>query len=344
MATRAYSTLLAIPGRKIGHVQLVHLPECVPPEPLGPPTGAPPQPPPAPTKHPIAMIVAHETALSTLSVPPSGKLIATTSARGTLVRVWDTVTGNRLRELRRGSDQAEIYGVAFRPDEQELCVWSDKGTVHVFSLVSGSGASYVLSHSHSLRFFKSAVPLRNRHSKLSPLTPFLPLPFKIFGSEWSYATYSIPSQQSHIALSTTSIRSQSKGITEEDKCVVGWIQAPVDENDPTHLEHQLVALTYTGGWYRLKLPGESGSQTSSPGEPGSLPGSPRFGTSPLPVSPPSIKGGVGNRGNLPRNRTPSVSSMRTDKGKEREKSDAEAKPSRKCTLEEYRKFGRWDGW
>lgn len=89
------------------------------------------------------MIVAHETALSTLSVPPSGKLIATTSARGTLVRVWDTVTGNRLRELRRGSDQAEIYGVAFRPDEQELCVWSDKGTVHVFSLVSGSGASYV---------------------------------------------------------------------------------------------------------------------------------------------------------------------------------------------------------
>ena len=148
MATGAYSTLLAIPGRKIGHVQLVHLPECVPPEPLGPPTGAPPQPPPAPTKHPVSMIVAHETALSTLSVPPSGKLIATTSARGTLVRVWDTVTGNRLRELRRGSDQAEIYGVAFRPDEQELCVWSDKGTVHVFSLVSGSGASYVLSYSH----------------------------------------------------------------------------------------------------------------------------------------------------------------------------------------------------
>lgn len=154
MATGAYSTLLAIPGRKIGHVQLVHLPECVPPEPLGPPTGAPPQPPPAPTKHPVSMIVAHENALSTLSVPPSGKLIATTSARGTLVRVWDTVTGNRLRELRRGSDQVEIYGVAFRPDEQELCVWSDKGTVHIFSLVSGSGASYVLPCLHLWQLFE----------------------------------------------------------------------------------------------------------------------------------------------------------------------------------------------
>jgi len=118
----------------------------------------------------------------------------------------------------------------------------------------------------------------------------------------------------------------------------------VDENDPMHLEHQLVALTYTGGWYRLRLPGDSGSQIPSPRDTGSLPGSPRSGTSPLPMSPPSIKGGVGSKGNQPRNRTISVSSMRTDKGKEREKGDGEAKPSRKCTLEEYRKFGRWDGW
>jgi len=118
----------------------------------------------------------------------------------------------------------------------------------------------------------------------------------------------------------------------------------VDENDPTHLEHQLVALTYTGGWYRLRLPGDSGSRTSSPGETGSLPGSPKLAARPLPMPPPTIKGGVVNKGNLPRHRTSSVSSVKTDKGKEKEKGDAEAKPSRKCTLEEYRKFGRWDGW
>jgi len=174
MATGAYSTLLAIPGRKIGHVQLVHLPECIPPEPLGPPTGAPPQPPPAPTKHPVSMIVAHETALSTLSVPPSGKFIATTSARGTLVRVWDTVTGNRLRELRRGSDQAEIYGVAFRPDEQELCVWSDKGTVHVFSLVSGSGASYALSRFRPWQPLESVFLLETGTPSSPPSHRFCP--------------------------------------------------------------------------------------------------------------------------------------------------------------------------
>jgi hypothetical protein len=57
-----------------------------------------------------------------------------------LVRIWDSFTGKLVREFRRGSDKADIYGVAFRPDERELCVWSDKGTVHVFALVS-SGAS-----------------------------------------------------------------------------------------------------------------------------------------------------------------------------------------------------------
>jgi len=56
------------------------------------------------------------------------------------VRIWDSVTGKLVREFRRGSDKADIYGVAFRPDEQELCVWSDKGTVHVFTLVV-SGAT-----------------------------------------------------------------------------------------------------------------------------------------------------------------------------------------------------------
>lgn len=61
------------------------------------------------------------------------------------MRVWDAWSGALIKELRRGVDKAEIYGVAFRPDESEVCVWSDKGTVHVFKIVtppstsSGSG-------------------------------------------------------------------------------------------------------------------------------------------------------------------------------------------------------------
>lgn len=141
MATAAYSTLLTIAGRQLGHVQLVHLPPCAPPVPIElHPSSPPRKPPPPPTKHPVSIIAAHETALTTLSVPASGRLLATTSSRGTLVRIWDSLSGKLVRELRRGTDKADIYGVAFRPDEQELCVWSDKGTVHVFTLVA-SGPS-----------------------------------------------------------------------------------------------------------------------------------------------------------------------------------------------------------
>ena len=141
MATAAYSTLLAIPGRQMGHVHLIHLPPCAPSEPLGPPTSAPPRPPTRPVKHPVSMFIAHESALTTLTVPPSGSLVATSSSRGTLIRIWDSTTGKRVREFRRGTDKAEIYGVAFRPDEREVCVWSDKGTIHVFTLADDTGSS-----------------------------------------------------------------------------------------------------------------------------------------------------------------------------------------------------------
>ncbi|KAI0750920.1 WD40-repeat-containing domain protein [Daedaleopsis nitida] len=321
LATAAYSTLLVIPGRQMGHIQLVHLPPCPPPQPIGPPSSTPPpRPPPAPTKHPVSIIAAHTTALNTLSVPPSGRLLATTSSRGTLIRIWDTNTGKLVKEFRRGSDKAEIYGVAFRPDEREVCVWSDKGTVHVFALIAGSGAS-------------------NRQSTFSPLTPFLPLP-KYFDSEWSYAQYRIPTQSSHFSISAQPAKSPTADVVDEEKCVVGWIQvAPEDQDESGRIlpvEHQLIALTFTGGWYRLSLPTSSVASTST-----SSPLVPQHSTSlqnPLSASPPSVKTISMAR---PRSSSGSSFTTRPDKGKERER---EEKPGRECILREYRRFGRWDGW
>jgi len=303
MATAPYSTLLTIAGRQIGHVQLIHLPPCPLPALTGPPSSLLPQkPPPPPPKHPVSIIAAHTSALTTLSMPPSGRLFATTSTRGTLVRVWDSTSGKLVKEFRRGTDKADIYGVAFRPDEQELCVWSDKGTVHVFTLVVSGTA--------------------NRQSSLSPLTPFLPLP-KYFESEWSYAQYRIPVQSSHISLSS---RSSVADLPEEERCVVGWINL-TDDPSQTAPDYQLIALTFTGGWYRLSLPKVGSSSKRSSGS---------FSAS---GSPP--KSSLG-----PHTRSVSGSSAtgRLDKGKEKEKDREEKKYSRNCILQEYRRFGRWDGW
>lgn len=228
-----------------------------------------------------------------------------------MVRVWDALSGKLVREFRRGADKAEIYGVAFRPDEKELCVWSDKGTVHVFGLGAGGGPS-------------------NRQSSMSTFTSLLP---KYFSSEWSYAQYRIPTQTAHISMSAGPAKSPTADDIDEEKCVVGWIQGPVDDEDGPQ-EYQLVALTYTGGWYRLSLPGATPiSHTShTPGH---------FSTTPLPTSSssPSIKGHTEFRPRSGSNS--SFSTSRPDKGKEREK---EGRESRECVLKEYRRYGRWDGW
>lgn len=113
--------------------------------------------------------------------------------------------------------------------------------------------------------------------------------------------------------------------------MVGWIQAPVEDVESNQVEHQLVALTYTGGWYRLGLPKKLSSAAVVPTSP--------IGASPLSASPPSVKSKKHN----PRSYSGS-SFSKNDKGKEREGSDKDGKESRDCKLEEYRKFGRWDGW
>ncbi|KAF4619704.1 hypothetical protein D9613_005140 [Agrocybe pediades] len=310
LATEPYSTLLAIAGRQVGHVQLIHLPPCPPPVPRNPPPSSPPRkPPPPPSRHPVSVLIAHTSALTTLSMPASGRLLATTSVRGTLVRVWDAMTGNLVREFRRGSDKAEIYGVAFRPDEQELCVWSDKGTVHVFNLMV-SGAT-------------------NRQSTFSQLSSILPIP-KYFESEWSYAQYRIPVQSSHISLSATS-RSSTTDLAEEERCVVGWIEAPSDgSSDAPNKEFQLIVLTFTGGWYRLRIPKLPGSSKRGSGQ---SPSKGSFGSPPKLSSIPQHIGSISG----------SSVTGRLDKGKEKQQS-SDKKESRNCSLEEYRRFGRWDGW
>ena len=163
----------------------------------------------------------------------------------------------------------------------------------------------------------------NRQSSLSPLTPFLPLP-KYFESEWSYAQYRIPVQSSHISLSS---RSSAADLPEEERCVVGWINL-TDPSQGTP-EYQLIALTFTGGWYRLSLPKTGHLPKRNTGS---------SSTSLVPRSPPKSFG--------PHTQSISGSSTasRLDKGKEKEKGREEKKDSRNCILQEYRRFGRWDGW
>ncbi|KAF8338727.1 WD40-repeat-containing domain protein [Cantharellus anzutake] len=352
VATAHNSTLLTIPGKQLGHVQLVRLPPCPPPPP--PPLPSVSSPAPFDTTNsriPGSFIAAHSTPLTTLSVAASGRLLSTTSEQGTLIRIWDAFTGKLVRELRRGMDKARFYGVSFRGDETEVCVWSDKGTVHIFNIFDRDAEGNKSS---------------NRQSSLNPLTPFIKLP-KYFRSEWSYASYRLPGPTAHIALSSAlgsagdNPRSIDAG--EAEKCVVGWIQVPVRVEEEfveeEVMQYQLLALTYSGCWYRLSIP--SSSVTSS------LVSSAVSGTAltgqvpPLASPPPSIAGGAvpSPKDTRHPHRTPSAPRSTTSlplpssarphrssptRGKKGEGNVDSEKRGRECVLEEFRRFGRWDGW
>jgi len=54
--------------------------------------------------------------------------------KGTLIRIFKTETGEQLQEVRRGTERAEIYSIAFNSNSSLLACSSDRGTVHIFSL------------------------------------------------------------------------------------------------------------------------------------------------------------------------------------------------------------------
>jgi len=135
-------SLLAFPGRRTGHVQIVDL---------------------ANTERAPLEIIAHEAPIICIALNLQGTRLATASEKGTLIRIFDTENGKKVGELRRGSNQANIYCINFNHLSTMLVVSSDHGTIHVFNL-----------EDH-----------KNKESSL----PIIP---KYFSSQWSFVKFSIP--------------------------------------------------------------------------------------------------------------------------------------------------------
>ncbi|KAF0696017.1 Aste57867_13230 [Aphanomyces stellatus] len=166
------------------------------------------------------LITAHEADLSQMALNLEGTRLATSSDKGTLIRVFDTQSGQLMQELRRGADKAEIYSVCFSPNSQYLACSSDKYTVHIFALsqdgqppsadglppaplsssaVSRGGATSIGSSSarySSSGMMTQSTPLskeddntENNKSSFSFMRGLLP---KYFSSEWSFAQFKVP--------------------------------------------------------------------------------------------------------------------------------------------------------
>lgn len=151
-------TLLACPAKTVGHVAI----------------------------HPYDMgqgIVfrAHQSHLECMELNFSGTKIATASEKGTIIRVFNVSDGTKIHELRRGSDNAQIFSLAFDLESKWLACSSDALTIHVFSL-NGTKKS-----DHKGDEENGDVIAKNPKSKLS----FMKKINRYFGSEWSVAQFKV---------------------------------------------------------------------------------------------------------------------------------------------------------
>ncbi|GAA5879269.1 hypothetical protein JCM3774_006420 [Rhodotorula dairenensis] len=276
LASSAGSSVLAFPGRQPGQIQVVRLPALDPSLPSMPP---PPSHDPTAAPYPaVSVLLAHSSALAALSVTPDGRILASASKQGTLVRIWDTQTSRLVKELRRGTDSAEIFSLSLRADGGAVAVSSDKGTVHVWDLNRRKEDLEAQQETRS----GASTP---RQKQLSMLKPYLP---KYFSSEWSHSQFRLPapappasrlpfslsnpSNYPSSAFSATGASTAHAAPTvEDDVCICAWIDGLQDTIMSERLaaefrSSQLVAITRSGGWFRIAFDRESVAKGDAKGK------------------------------------------------------------------------------
>ncbi|KAI7131051.1 WD repeat domain phosphoinositide-interacting protein, partial [Hortaea werneckii] len=110
------------------------------------------------------VIQAHQTPLSSIAINSDGTLLATSSEKGTVIRVFSIPDGKKLYQFRRGSMPARIYSMSFNATSTLLCVSSATETVHIFKLAPPAQNPHSASHHQSNRDSSSPPTHEPHHS------------------------------------------------------------------------------------------------------------------------------------------------------------------------------------
>ena len=80
----------------------------------------------------IRSFFLHNKKIACIELNKKGDRLLSSSIGGTLIRLFDTNTGDILDDFKRGNDKAQIYSLCFSSDDKFICCSSDKGTIHIF--------------------------------------------------------------------------------------------------------------------------------------------------------------------------------------------------------------------
>jgi len=144
--------------------------------------------------------IANKHGIAAIALNRDGKLCAVGSKKGTLIRIFTTSNGNLLQEVRRGKDPANITSIAFDSTSSWFACTSNKGTVHIFSVISPSKAAVIISEQERSEQQleekgsdeedneeEKKVHMKNRISRFRFVGGIIPY----FKSEWSVAQFRI---------------------------------------------------------------------------------------------------------------------------------------------------------
>jgi WD40 repeat protein len=140
------------------------------------------------------IINAHESDIGFMNLTDNGKYLATASILGTIIRIWDTYSGEKIQELRRGTEQATIHSLAFSKNNQFLACSSNSETIHIFKLKPDNKNYNEISNFPEQDNKKNKV--KNLKSSLSLFKGYLPT---YFSSEWSFTQFKVDYPKSFVA-------------------------------------------------------------------------------------------------------------------------------------------------
>ena len=160
----------------------------------------------------IPNINAHDTCISFLTLSNKGNLLATSSQRGTLIRIFSTFNGELIQELRRGAKTALIYHIIFDINNKFLACSSSSGTIHIFSIFNSirylkqkgiiidDDKNNLNKKENNENNVDKIEPPKNQKSFIGSIINVLKIGISYFESEWSFAQFRLPKNEKEKAI------------------------------------------------------------------------------------------------------------------------------------------------
>ena len=162
----------------------------------------------------VPAINAHDGNISFIALNYEGTLLASSSDKGTLIRIFSTHNGELIQELRRGAKIAEIYYISFELNNKFIACTSNSRTIHIFSIYSSikylKEKGIISNEINNINNRRSEIDInnnnvieepKNQKGFLGSIISVLKIGIAYFESEWSFAQFRLPKSEKDVIVS-----------------------------------------------------------------------------------------------------------------------------------------------